>query len=99
MPIFIFTKSGREPVVARGERLGVFVRILLMLGFPVTLQALDADDWFTVPARSIDRIHTFTDEILRTRQAAHAAQQEQAELRNRGPKPGDKPRLVIPGKG
>jgi hypothetical protein len=96
MPIFIFTNSGRDPLVARGERLGVFVRILLMLGLPAMFQALDADDWFTVPARSIDKIQTFTDEVLRTRQAAHAAQQQAQGKVN--PNPGNQPRLVVPGR-
>jgi hypothetical protein len=96
MPTFIHVNFKQKPIVARGERLGLWQRICIFLGWPVTFMALEADDIFTVPGRSIAFTQTFTDEVLRTRQAAHAAQQQAQGKVN--PNPGNQPRLVVPGR-
>jgi len=92
MPIFIFLHSKQEPIITRGERLDIWKRILLWLGFAVPFQSMQSDDVFNIPARSISHTQAISDEVLQRRMAM------QAQARKRNPNPGAGPKQVIPKK-
>jgi hypothetical protein len=93
MPIIIVTLSGQQ-IVARGDRLTLMRRIGLWLGWPLRVQLKEADDEYTIPARSIGHILTLSDDVAEAR--IRAAQERAAEDQKRNPNPGPKPRLVVP---
>jgi hypothetical protein len=97
MPIIIHTHSGQQ-IVARGEHLGVWNRILLALRQPLTVRAMATDDVHTVTPNSISHIQTFSDVEGERRRKDYEARQKAAQdaEKRRNPSPGPGPRHVIP---
>jgi len=89
MPI-IYHTSGGQQFFGRGEHLGAWTRILLMLRLPVTVRSIFSEDVHTIPAQSIAHIQAFTDDEFERRKAM------QAEARKRNPNPGPQPKRVMP---
>lgn len=94
MPIFVFLHSKQEPVVTRGEYLNIWKRILLWLGFPVRFKAMQSEDVYNIPARSISHVQEFSDAELQRRMETQKAKQA-AEAR-RNPNPGPAPKAIVP---
>jgi hypothetical protein len=90
MPIFIFLHSKQEPLIVRGEHLDVWKRILLWLGLPVSFRAMQSDDAYNIPARSISYTQEIPDVELQRRMAM------QAEARKRNPHPVPAPKAIVP---
>jgi len=93
MPIIYHTNGGQQ-FFARGEHLGVWARILLMLRLPVTVHSIFSEDVHIIPAQSIAQIQAFTDDEFERRKAM--AEARAAEDKKRNPHPGAGPKLVVP---
>jgi hypothetical protein len=90
--IINFLNGGK--LIARGERLGVVNSILAFLGRPFWLRSKFTDARYLVNPASWTHVQPLTDDEFSAQMTAAHAQQEAERKRN--PKPGDKPRLVVP---
>jgi hypothetical protein len=92
MPI-IFYPGLKEQIVARGERLKWRHRVCLAFGIPFDVQAMTTDAIYTI-SKYLPPTLQLTDNAAAQRIAEGRAREEAERKHN--PRPGDKPRLVVP---
>ncbi|MBE3040279.1 MAG: hypothetical protein IMZ62_15895 [Chloroflexi bacterium] len=94
MPIFFFLHSQKEPLVTRGEHLGIWKRILLKLGFAVPFKAAASKDIYYLAQRSISYPQKVSGADIQLRMERQKAAQAAEAKRN--PNPGPAPKAMVP---